>query len=102
MKGAPVRAGVERPGLYPYNGIMTRLAVIALLLAIIVVLFRAFFRGGAPGAAATEMVQDPNCQTFIPKPEAFRQSVEGRELYFCSRRCADEYRLKSGGGGPAS
>ena len=81
---------------------MTRLAVIALLLAIIVLLFRSFFRTGTPGSPATEMVQDPNCQTFVPKPEAIRQTIEGREWYFCSRRCAEEYQLKSGGGGPGS
>ena len=80
---------------------MTRLAVLALLLAVIVVLFRSFVRGNASGTPATEMVQDPNCQTFVPKTEAVRQSVGGRELYFCSRKCAEEYQLKNetGSGG---
>lgn len=76
----------------------TRLAIIALLLAVIVLLFRSFFRTGNGNAAATEMVQDPNCRTYIPKPEAVRQSVAGRDLYFCSRKCAEEYQRQSGGG----
>jgi hypothetical protein len=31
-----------------------------------------------------EMVLDPQCQSYVPKGEAFRQ--EGK--YFCSRECA--------------
>jgi YHS domain-containing protein len=30
------------------------------------------------------MVLDPQCQTYVPKGEAFRQ--QGK--YFCSRECA--------------
>ncbi len=41
-----------------------------------------------------EMVQDPNCQTYIPKSSAIRKSVGGETHFFCSRACADEYQNK--------
>lgn len=43
---------------------------------------------------STEMVQDPNCETYIPVTEAVRAAVGGRDHYFCSEQCAEEYRNK--------
>ncbi len=37
------------------------------------------------------MVQDPNCQTYIPKREAIMVKHNGARLYFCSARCRDAY-----------
>ena len=42
------------------------------------------------------MVQDPKCGTYIPKREAVRARVRGEELYFCSKKCRDEYKLDAG------
>lgn len=39
-----------------------------------------------------EMVQDPLCGTYIPRNEAYREVIDGNELFFCSRECAGEYK----------
>ncbi|MFH1243514.1 MAG: YHS domain-containing protein [Pseudomonadota bacterium] len=38
-----------------------------------------------------EMVQDPNCRIYIPRRDARRKTVAGREYFFCSKECADQY-----------
>jgi YHS domain-containing protein len=38
-----------------------------------------------------ELVQDPHCQTYIPKRTAIRKRVEGREYYFCNKECARKF-----------
>lgn len=40
----------------------------------------------------SEMVQDPFCKTYIPRDEAYRATIKGEELLFCSRECAEKYR----------
>ncbi len=42
-----------------------------------------------------EMVQDPNCQTYIPRRDAQKRTVAGREYFFCSKECADKYEEES-------
>ena len=44
-----------------------------------------------PGA---EMLQDPNCRTYIVKDRALARRVDGMTSYFCSRACAEEYERK--------
>jgi YHS domain-containing protein len=41
-----------------------------------------------------ELVQDPCCQTYIPKRLAIRKTVAGKEYYFCNQDCLRNY-LKS-------
>ena len=41
-----------------------------------------------------EMVQDPNCMTYVPKGSAVRKNVDGKTHYFCSQACADEFLAK--------
>jgi len=38
-----------------------------------------------------ELVQDPSCQTYIPKQSAIRRRVSGRDCYFCSEKCMKNY-----------
>jgi uncharacterized protein len=38
-----------------------------------------------------EMVQDPYCETYIPRREAVRKSISGKEYFFCSQECADKF-----------
>ncbi|MBN2418134.1 MAG: hypothetical protein JXL81_02020 [Deltaproteobacteria bacterium] len=42
----------------------------------------------------SEMVQDPYCKTYIPRNEAYSAVVNGEELLFCSRECAEKYKEK--------
>jgi len=45
-----------------------------------------------------EMVQDPNCNAFVPVSRSLTVNHEGQTLHFCSEDCAREYarKLKSG------
>ncbi len=67
-----------------------------LILVAAVSLVRWFLK--APGKVqerlSTEMVQDPNCETYVSVTEAIRATIAGRDHYFCSEKCADEYRKK--------
>jgi uncharacterized protein len=38
-----------------------------------------------------ELVQDPYCQTYIPRGTAVRKRVEGRDYYFCSKECVTKF-----------
>jgi uncharacterized protein len=38
-----------------------------------------------------ELVQDPYCQTYIPKRTAVKKRVEGRDYYFCSKECLRKF-----------
>jgi len=41
--------------------------------------------------SADEMVQDPYCKVYIPKDRAISMNIDGKELFFCSRECAQRY-----------
>ncbi len=45
----------------------------------------------------TEMVFDPNCNTYIQKKDAIKVEMNGKVYYFCSKKCMEEYftRVKS-------
>ena len=38
-----------------------------------------------------ELVQDPYCQTYIPKQTALKKKIGGQVLYFCSDNCLKSY-----------
>ncbi|MEE4352081.1 MAG: YHS domain-containing protein [Desulfatiglans sp.] len=44
------------------------------------------------GGAIDEMVQDPQCKMYIPLRDARREVIKGREFYFCSKECAQEFK----------
>jgi YHS domain-containing protein len=41
-----------------------------------------------------ELVQDPYCQTYIPKRTALKKKVGGMVLYFCGQECMEKYSKK--------
>ena len=43
------------------------------------------------GGEIDEMVQDPCCKTYIPRREAVRRVLGGKEIFFCSKECADKF-----------
>lgn len=47
------------------------------------------------GGPIDEMVQDPLCKTYIPLRDARRMVVDGKELFFCSKECADKFQLEA-------
>jgi len=56
--------------------------------------------GGAPDGKMEVMVHDPNCNTFIPRPEALPKKIGGKTFYFCSRKCMKEFRARTRKGTP--
>jgi YHS domain-containing protein len=38
-----------------------------------------------------ELVQDPCCQTYIPKRSAIRKRLSGKNYYFCKRECLKKF-----------
>jgi YHS domain-containing protein len=45
----------------------------------------------APDQIQDEMVQDPVCQTYVPKRMALTVNRPEGLLYFCSAACRDKY-----------
>ena len=41
-----------------------------------------------------EMVQDPVCETYIPRSRAIEKKVSGQTVYFCSQQCMDAFEQK--------
>lgn len=39
-----------------------------------------------------QMVEDPQCGTFLPLSEAFHAHINGKEQHFCSKKCRKEYK----------
>ncbi len=75
---------------------MARLALLGLVIAVFILLVRVFFPAKKEKTADTkEMVQDPNCETYVPKAEAIERSVQGKNHYFCSQKCAEEFSRKN-------
>jgi YHS domain-containing protein len=40
---------------------------------------------------AEELVQDPICQTFIPRKEALKAERDGKDYFFCSEGCLKRF-----------
>jgi uncharacterized protein len=45
-------------------------------------------------SALEELVQDPCCQTYIPKRSALKKRISGQDYYFCTRECLKEFLRK--------
>ncbi len=78
-----------------------RLLIIAFLFYLLYRLLRGwiaprkkFQRNDNPGAI-DEMVQDPFCKTYVPKREAKRKVIKGKEYLFCSEKCAEKFEKES-------
>ena len=37
------------------------------------------------------MVKDEACDTYVPKEEAIREVIEGKEYFFCSKDCRRKF-----------
>ena len=46
---------------------------------------------GPVEGSVDEMVQDPSCMTYIPRRDAQRKVVGGKEFFFCSKECSDKF-----------
>jgi len=43
------------------------------------------------GSEPEELVQDPNCHTYIPKRSAVKKKISGNIFYFCNQECLKNY-----------
>jgi hypothetical protein len=50
------------------------------------------YQGAPRREAATDMVRDRVCDTFLPRSRALVAVVDGREQHFCSVECRDRAR----------
>lgn len=83
---------------------MARFLIIVLFLYVMYRLIKSFFREGrteihksGTSGMIDEMVQDPFCKTYIPRREAFKKVLGGKEILFCSKECAEKYESQSEG-----
>jgi len=37
------------------------------------------------------MVKDEACNTYLPKEDAIREVIDGKEYFFCSRECRQKF-----------
>jgi len=37
------------------------------------------------------MVKDESCNTYVPKEEAIREVIGGKEYFFCSKECRKKF-----------
>ena len=73
---------------------MVRVIIILALVAGFIMLYRSLFDPNPrleDMSDATDMAQDPNCGVYVPKKQATTKLVHGKEHFFCSQKCADEY-----------
>jgi YHS domain-containing protein len=80
---------------------MIRLLIYIFLIYIIYVLVKKVLVTGpkisgreSSSGVISEMVQDPVCKTYIPRNEAYREVIGGKEILFCSKECAERYKNK--------
>jgi YHS domain-containing protein len=38
-----------------------------------------------------ELVEDPQCHAYVPVSQALRTEIDGKMVYFCSRKCLEQY-----------
>ncbi len=75
---------------------MARLLILAALAFVLYKVLKGILRvagGQAPPRReeVDDMIQDPQCGTYVPSREAVRRRVRGEDVYFCSEECASKY-----------
>ncbi len=81
------------------------LAVLFLVIIIyytVKALFKSALRGyyaeerrSSTGLPGEEMVQDPECRTYVLKSRAITRRINGKTCLFCSDACARQYEEKN-------
>jgi YHS domain-containing protein len=71
---------------------MARLALFGIAVIIVILVARLIFPSSSSKEPnPTEMVQDPNNGVYIPKTEAIKKTIKGKEYYFSSEQSAKDY-----------
>ena len=72
---------------------MVRLALFGVFVALLILIVRAILpkKQYSEEQEPTEMVMDPNNGVYIPKSEAIKKTIKGKEYYFSSEQSAEEF-----------
>jgi YHS domain-containing protein len=70
---------------------MARLALFGIAVIFVILVARLIFPSSDKEPNPTEMVQDPNNGVYIPKTEAIKRTINGKEFYFSTEQSAEEY-----------
>ena len=77
---------------------MGRLVLLIILGLVLYTVLHLLIKELSPGkrnarreAELEELVQDPFCQTYIPKQSALHRKILGKDCYFCSKKCLTDY-----------
>ena len=70
---------------------MARLVLFGIAVLIVILFARLVFPSSSKEPNPTEMVQDPNNGMYIPKTEAIKKTVNGKEYYFSNEQSAEDY-----------
>ena len=71
---------------------MARLVLFGIAVTIVILVARLIFPSpNSKEPNPTEMVQDPNNGVYIPKKEAIKKTINGKEYYFSSEQSAKDY-----------
>ncbi len=38
-----------------------------------------------------DLVEDPYCHMYVPLSQAYKASIDGQYVYFCSQKCFEQY-----------
>lgn len=84
---------------------MYRLLLVSGLLVVLYILLRQTIRGfknrnlGTGGTSVNQgqMVEDPECHTFVPRETAVIEKIDGQTYCFCSRQCATAFQNRQAG-----
>jgi uncharacterized protein len=77
---------------------MARLLLFTVVVFVFYCLLKSLFRGisgqkesSNRPADLEELVQDPNCRTYIAKRLAIQKKIDGKDHYFCTQECLKQY-----------
>ena len=75
---------------------MIRLALFGIAVVVLILVARAIFpaKNSPTEPEPTEMVMDPNNGVYVPKSEAIKKTINGKEYYFSSEQSAEEFITK--------
>jgi YHS domain-containing protein len=84
---------------------MYRILLISGLLVVLYFLLRQAVRGfknkkisdGGASVDHGQMVEDPECHTFVPRNTAVIEKIDGQTYCFCSKQCAIAFQNRQAG-----
>ena len=50
---------------------------------------------GDEGTRGEDLVEDPFCHTYTPISEAHKLEMNGRTVYFCSKKCLENFQRQA-------